>query len=379
MPSIAQTVTQPLESLSIRGHGEKASSPSSSSSLFNGELINKPLEFSGALDETKFPREELTPALGERFDAGVRLKELLELPKEEGDAILRDLAILISYRGVVFFQDQRDLKPEDLGRLALRLGELAGKPEDSTLHIHPTQKLTETGLPLGKIDARADAEGRQISFQHEGFSSRAYHSDISFEERPALFTILQMHTIPKSGGDTLWSSNYNTYDRLTPRYKQFLEGLTAVNDAERFRQQAAQNGYKLRTEPRGSPLNAGDAFQASHPVVRTNPVTGLRAIYVNPTFTKRINELSEEESRSVLEYLFRVQLENYEDHVKYKWSKYDVAIWNNSVVNHLATFDFGNAERQGDRAVVVGETPYFDPASIGRKEWEARKEKQQLA
>ncbi|GAA5867083.1 hypothetical protein JCM3774_004386 [Rhodotorula dairenensis] len=370
MPSIAQTVTQPLESLSIRG--DKATKASSPSSLSNGDLLVKPLEFSGALNESKYPREELTPAVGERFDAGVRLKEILALPKEEADALLRDLAILISYRGVVFFQDQHDLEKEDIGRLALRLGELAGKPEDSTLHIHPTQKLTETGLPLGKIDAKADAEGRQISFQHEGFSSRAYHSDIAFEPRPALFTILQMHTLPKSGGDTLWSSNYNTYDRLTPRYQKFLEGLTALNDADRFRKQAAENGFKLRTEPRGSPLNAGGAFQASHPVIRTNPVTGLRSVYVNPTFTKRINELSEEESRSVLEYLFRVQIENHEDHVKYKWNKYDVAIWNNSVVNHLATFDFGNADRQGDRAVVVGETPYFDPASIGRREWQAR-------
>ncbi|KAG0663738.1 hypothetical protein C6P46_002307 [Rhodotorula mucilaginosa] len=372
MPSVAQTITQPLESLSLRGQEDKTAKKSSTS-LFDGELQVKPLEFSGALSESQYPREELTPALGERFDAGVRLKEILALPKEEGDAILRDVAILISYRGVVFFQDQHDLKKEDIGRLALRLGELAGKPEDSTLHIHPTQKLTETGLPLGKIDAKADAEGRQISFQHEGLSSRAFHSDVAFEPRPALFTILQMHTIPKSGGDTLWSSNYNTYDRLTPRYKKFLEGLTALNDADRFRQQAAQNGFQLRTEPRGSPLNAGGAFQASHPVIRTNPVTGLRAIYVNPTFTKRINELSEEESRSVLDYLFRVQIENHEDHVKYKWNKYDVAIWNNSVVNHLATFDFGNADRQGDRAVVVGETPYFDPASIGRREWEARK------
>lgn len=57
---------------------------------------------------------------------------------------------------------------------------------------HPTQKLTETGLPLGKIDAKADAEGRQISFQHEGLSSRAWHTDVAFEPRPALFTILQM-------------------------------------------------------------------------------------------------------------------------------------------------------------------------------------------
>lgn len=67
---------------------------------------------------------------------------------------------------------------------------------------------------------------------------------------------------------TLWSSNYAAYDRLTPTYQKFLEGLTGLNDAERFRIQARENGFKLRTEPRGSPYNAGDAFQASHPLIR---------------------------------------------------------------------------------------------------------------
>lgn len=77
-----------------------------------------------------------------------------------------------------------------------------------------------------------------------------------------------MHTLPRVGGDTLWSSNYAAYDRLTPAYQRFLEGLTALHDAERFRVQARRNGFKLRTEPRGSPHNAGDAFQANHPVIR---------------------------------------------------------------------------------------------------------------
>lgn len=95
MPSIAQTITQPLESLSLRG--DKAAKAASPSSLFNGDLLVKPLEFSNALNEAQYPREELTPALGERFNAGVRLKEILALPKEEGDAILRDLAILSAF------------------------------------------------------------------------------------------------------------------------------------------------------------------------------------------------------------------------------------------------------------------------------------------
>ncbi|BGP18515.1 hypothetical protein JCM10213_002970 [Rhodosporidiobolus nylandii] len=348
-------------------------------SLHSEQLKAQPLQFSGALDGSEYPREELTPALGDRFAESVKLKELLALPKEEGDAILRDLAILLAYRGVLFFQDQRDLVPEDIGRLALRLGELAGKPEDSTLHIHPTQNLSENGLPLGKISSEPDAEGRQISFKEKGLTSAGWHTDVSFEPVPSLFTILQMHTIPRVGGDTLWSSNYAAYDRLSPRYQQFLEGLTALNDAERFRIQAKLGGFSLRTDPRGSPENQGDAFQASHPIVRTNPVTGLRALYLNPTFTTRINELGVDESRSVLDYLFRVQNENHENHVKYRWGKYDVAIWDNRVVNHLATFDF-TEYRAGDRAVVLGERPYFDPASISRDQYLhrlAQQEKQQ--
>jgi len=93
-------------------------------------------------------------------------------------------------------------------------------------------------------------------------------SPAAFEPRPSLYTILQMHTLPRVGGDTLWASNYAAYDRLTPAYQRFLEGLTALHDAERFRVQARLNGFKLRTEPRGSPLNQGDAFQASHPIIR---------------------------------------------------------------------------------------------------------------
>ncbi|GAA5869054.1 hypothetical protein JCM8547_008687 [Rhodosporidiobolus lusitaniae] len=362
MPSIESAGVDPV--LSVRNFVQPA--------LYPSELQFKPLEYSGAID--KFKREELTPALGDRFDRELRLKEILALPKEEGDEIIRDLAILISWRGVVFFQDQHDLVPEDLAAFALRLGEAYGKPAESTLHIHPTQELSENGLPLGKISSEPDAEGRQISFKEKGLTSSGWHSDVAFEPVPSLFTILQMHTLPRVGGDTFWSSNYSAYDRLSPRYQKFLDGLTAVNDAERFRIQARLNGYKLRTEARGHPENSGDAFQASHPIVRTNPVTGLKSLYLNPTFTTRINELGHDESRSVLDYLHRVQNENHENHVKWRWTKYDVAIWNNSVVNHLATFDF-TEYRAGDRAVVLGEKPYYDPASLSREQYFHRKAK----
>ncbi|SCV71701.1 BQ2448_3289 [Microbotryum intermedium] len=372
MPSVTSSVTQVFETLSLRG---KDKTPPALDAGLDSGLQRKPLELSGALNENKYPRVQLTPAIGVEFAKSVRLSEIRALPQEEQDNVLHDLAITISRNGVVFFQDQSDLTPEDLGRIALRLGELAGKPESSTLHIHPTQELTETGLPLGKISSKPDAEGRQISFADSGLTSKGWHSDVSFEPKPALYTILQMHTLPKTGGDTLWSSNYSAYDRLTPPLQAFLSGLTATHDAWRFREQAAKNGYKLRTAPRGSPENQGDAFKAVHPIVRTNPVTGLNALYVNKTFTTKIDQLSYDESAVLLDYLFRLQHESHDTHVKYHWSKNNVAIWDNSVVNHLATFDF-KEYRAGDRAVVVGDRPYFDPAGVSRETFEAQLEKQ---
>jgi len=121
---------------------------------------------------------------------------------------------------------------------------------------------------------------------------------------PSLFLAL-------SRNSTLWQSNYHTFSALSPRYQKFLEGLTGHNDAYRFRDQARSNGYKLRTEARGHPANSGDEFRADHPIVRTNQVTGQKAIYANPTFTTRINELGEDESRSVLDYLFKLQAESH--------------------------------------------------------------------
>lgn len=101
-----------------------------------------------------------------------------------------------------------------------------------------------------------------------------------------------MHTIPSTGGDTLWLSGYKIYDSLTPAFAKFLEGLTATHDGSRFREQSNRHGYKLHTSPRGSPENVGDRLTAVHPVIRTHPVTGLKSVYVNVTFTTYVSPIS---------------------------------------------------------------------------------------
>lgn len=191
--------------------------------------------------------------------------------------------MLGSHRGVLFLPAQDELTKEDLATLGIALGELSGKPSSSGLHIHPTQELKENGLPIGTISNKPDATGRQISFLDERstLASSGWHSDVSFEVVPSAYTILRMHTLPKTGGDTLWNSCHSTYDALTPPLAALLEKLTATHSGERFRTQSQLNGFKLHVDPRGSPENVGDLLTANHPVIRTNPVTGLKAVFVN--------------------------------------------------------------------------------------------------
>jgi alpha-ketoglutarate-dependent taurine dioxygenase len=149
--------------------------------------------------------------------------------------------------------------------------------------------------------------------------------------------------------------------------KQFLEGLTATHDASFFHDEAARLGNPLRKGIRGSPLNQGENLSAVHPLIRTNPVTGWKSVYVNKGFTKRINGLSKDESDTLLSYLFNLVTQNHDAQVRYRWSKNDCAIWDKRSTLHCATYDY-DAARAGDRVCSLGEAPYLDTTSKGRKE-----------
>jgi alpha-ketoglutarate-dependent taurine dioxygenase len=101
-------------------------------------------------------------------------------------------------------------------------------------------------------------------------ASVGWHADITFEPVPSDYAMLKIHTLPETGGDTLWASGYEVYDRLSAPMAQFLEGLTATHDATFFHEEARRLGNALREDIRGSPLNLGPALKAVHPVIRTN-------------------------------------------------------------------------------------------------------------
>lgn len=202
------------------------------------------------------------------------------------------------------------------------------------------------------------------------YDAARWHSDIQFEECPADYTSLRLTQLPEGGGgDTLWASGYEIYDRFSKAYQKFFEGLTATFIGDGFIRAAEQDpNVVIYEKPRGSPRNIGKELAAVHPVVRTNPVTGWKSIFALGSFPKRINELEPEESKELLDKFYRMVLDNHDLQVRFKWrNKNDIAIWDNRSVFHSATFDY-QGERFGNRAVGIGEVPFLNPDSQSRTE-----------
>lgn len=348
----------------------------------------EPLKPSGILD--KFQHFDVTPVIGREF-VDVDLASWLRAPNS--DELLRELAITISRRGVVFFRKQDNITNDLQKELVQRLGELSGKPTTSKLHIHPVlnsgrEKSEGSGASNGKKDDEisviSSEQAKKIYFnKFRTFGSRTqsqrrqWHSDITFEPVPSDYALLRMTELPKTGGDTLWASGYELYDRISKPLRGFLETLTAHYAQPGFNEAAERNNFQIYSAPRGAPENVGDVLDATHPVVRTNPVTGWKSVFAVGTHVQSIDGLADEESRHFLDWFVQLIVDNHDLQVRHRWQNAnDVAIWDNRSVYHAATPDYVDdpalGPRRGSRAVSLGEKPYFDPESVGRREGLAR-------
>ncbi|EGS19682.1 uncharacterized protein CTHT_0041630 [Thermochaetoides thermophila DSM 1495] len=334
----------------------------------------EPLKLSGALDHLEY--FDVTPVIGREY-VNVDLVELLRAPNS--DDLLRDLAITISQRGVVFFRKQDNLTDDLQKELVDRLGKLTGKPATSGLHIHPvSNSQREHGTKDDEISVISSEQAKKLfsdrwngTKRHQS-SKQQWHSDITFEPIPSDYALLRLTQLPKTGGDTLWASGYELYDRISPTLRSFLDTLVAHYAQPGFNEAAKRNNFQLYTAPRGAPENVGEALEAIHPVIRTNPVTGWKSVFAVGHHVQRIYGLSEDESKHFLNWFVQLIVENHDLQVRYKWKNVnDVAIWDNRSVYHAATPDYIGedlGERRGSRAVSLGEKPYFDPASTSRRE-----------
>lgn len=233
--------------------------------------------------------------------------------------------MIVSERGVVFFRAQDNLTNDLQKTLVQKLGELTGKPNTSTLHIHPIlNDSSEFGVGDHEVSTISSLQRKKLSLGGEESKKRRYdsaewHSDIQFEPFPADYTSLRLTQLPSTGGDTLWASGYDIYDRFTPAYQRFFEGLSATFSGQGFTDAAREGRATLYTDPRGSPENAGDKLIAVHPVVRTNPVTGWKSIFALGSFPIQINELTGVEGEELIRKLTGVILQNHDIQVRFKW------------------------------------------------------------
>ena len=265
--------------------------------------------------------DKLTPIIGAEI-TGVDLSE--PLSNRTQDEINRALAENL----VIFFRDQH-ITPQQ----HLAFGRLFGE-----LHIHPAAPHEDDEPALMKIHADKDSPRA---------NGEGWHSDVSCDTEPPMGSILYIRQTPPKGGDTLFASMYAAYEALSDRMKAYLDGLTAFHDgADVYRGLYAN--YGVADKP---------AYpSAEHPVVRTHPVTGQKALYVNRGFTRRILGLPRDESDAVLAYLYQ-HAENPLFQCRFRWSENAIAFWDNRCVQHRAMWDYWPHTRSGSRVTVRGDRP----------------------
>ncbi|KZV90625.1 TauD-domain-containing protein [Exidia glandulosa HHB12029] len=269
----------------------------------------------------------LTPAIGTELE-GIDLRRLSDAQKDE-------LALLVAERGVVFLRDQ----PIDIHE-QLQLGRYFG-----TLHKHATTPVPrEEGLEEVHVVYNDSAHKPDSS----AFSKlELWHTDVSYEVQPPALTSLKVITLPPYGGDTLWSSGYALFAGLSPAFQEYLSKLSAVHSAVAQAQGARSAGIHVRRQE----------IETVHPVVRVHPVTGKRSIYVNPGFTRRILDVPKAESDAILQFLFTQIAQNTDHQVRFRWTRDAIALWDNRIVTHTATFDFWPHRRHALRVTPHGERP----------------------
>jgi len=234
---------------------------------------------------------------------------------------------------VIFFRDQ-ELGPAQLLAFARHLGEpveypflkgLGGFPQ-----ITPVVKLEHERINFGGI----------------------WHSDTAYLERPPMASMLLAREVPPQGGDTLFANQYLAYEALSPGMRRMLDGLTAVNSS------AKADVTKTR-EDRIRDAGRDDArpqYEALHPVVRTHPETGRKALYVNRGHTLRFAGMSEAESAPLLDFLFAHQTRP-EFTCRFRWEPGSLALWDNRCAQHYPLNDYHGYRRVMHRVTLAGDTP----------------------
>jgi len=220
----------------------------------------------------------------------------------------------------------------------LELAKAIGKPD-----IYPFLDGLE-GFP--EITSVLKREDETVNF------GGVWHTDTIYQDKPPMATMLQARELPPIGGDTLFANQHLAWDRLSDGLKDTLAGLRIVCVANKSKVAASRSA---RIAEQGKTADA-DAMLASHPVVRTHPETGRKALYVSPGHAVCFEGWTEEESSGLLEFLFRHQISP-EFQCRLSWGVGDIAIWDNRSTLHYPLNDYHGHRRLLHRITLKGDRP----------------------
>ncbi|OLT12554.1 taurine dioxygenase [Pseudonocardia sp. CNS-139] len=247
---------------------------------------------------------------------------------------------------VIFFRGQ-DLDHTAQIRFGRRFGELT--------YAHPHDDAPPEGHPeIFTVDP--DRYKQRYGDEYTVRTRRKYsyvagwHTDVTAAVNPPAASILRAEVVPETGGDTTWTNLVAAYEGLSAPVKAFVDGLRAEHRYGGSDKPAGGGAYSKRVND--------NLLVSVHPVVRVHPVTGERALFVNPGFTSHVVGVEPRESKAILDLLY-AEITRPEYTVRFRWEPGSVAFWDNRATAHLAPADLDHLDvrRTLHRVTVIGERP----------------------
>ena len=263
----------------------------------------------------------------------------VDLSRPLGDGLAADLRRALVDHLVLFFRDQA-LAPEHQLAFTRLYGPVLRVPYVKHLDEHPDI-----------IAVLKEADERNIST-----FGNAWHSDFSFLERPPMGSVLYAREVPSHGGDTLFANMYAAYDALSDGMKRMLAGLGALHSGRPYGRGGVPADLRTSRSIAIERDNPAADREIAHPVVRLHPDSGRKALFVNAIYTLRFADMTEAESRPLLDFLYQHCIRP-EFTCRFRWAAGSLAIWDNRCTLHYAVNDYDGQRRLLHRTAIAGERP----------------------
>ncbi len=242
---------------------------------------------------------------------------------------------------VLVLRDQR-ITPEQQIAFSRRFGEL---------QIHVLKQFLLTGHPEILIVSNIIENGQNIGL---GDAGKFWHSDLSYKELPSLGSMLHAQELPSEGGDTLFADMHKAWDAVPEALRKVVENRSAAHS---YTARYAETKFEGNWRPTLTAEQLAQVQEVIHPVVRTHPENGRKALFVSEGFTTRIVGLPDDESRDVLRQLYALSVLE-QNIYRHQWQPHDLVFWDNRSLIHLASGCPAHLRRKLYRTTIQGDAPF---------------------